>query len=803
MNMKNQTEQRFQSFLTRVRPHRIAVLVNSEDPNWYSSCLGVIEFLTKLWGGSYCVIIPTDGKSIDEEFWTILSSHDPDILYRYQPTGADKKDREPLEFDRAVSQSVKEWASQNGFQEEQARGQVEKSILKSFFDPWTISSELNSEILMRLALFHLEKQPVHNMPDPLLQILAITKGSKPAYPLTSITEVVRAGNKRTQVTQLGVNDATDGMPAPPKLWLAATIGCGDEVYFKELSEQEINPIWTEVNEFYSVDTLIRAGIRPWRHTVDSFPFGLTTAALTSVRTGAARRFELPTIVVVGNSLKDFCLYFNLYWQQGTALWLPPWFIPAEGEYPNRLMIAVGEAEEAAWPEHNEHFVLVSYSVPQDELQKLAETIRGQMSRMSVDVQPINTGIVAMQVRHPSRVHTDGDLGNITTHSLLNNNLPGWFDSPVPRTLKPASPISHRWIVDVTFMGNLIPRHPRMGRLAISGSNLGDVRAGLDCVSYMCPGVGVFGDHMETNLLRPGIHVPDAEEIFRVILDECGYQTMTSDKGRYEAMTVQKFGDLEKTGYALWSDKHRMLLQKYRDKSASAKEQGVFLKEKRRYLDFQSMNKILGRESLTRHVIDEYIEKGVLYRGFIFRCENCSDSAWHSIADVDQTFTCRRCGLRQQFKSTSWKTPDEPSWFYKLDEMVYLMLEHNGHVPLLTLNQLRLRSKDSFLYRPEIRLTQKGSSSMYLELDLCCVADGKLCIGEAKSNDSLEGDKLTPLETAERYRDLALKMGATMVVFSTSADAWNLASRKATRAAFMKHPHIEVLEWTSAMLYGDR
>jgi hypothetical protein len=77
----------------------------------------------------------------------------------------------------------------------------------------------------------------------------------------------------------------------------------------------------------------------------------------------------------------------------------------------------------------------------------------------------------------------------------------------------------------------------------------------------------------------------------------------------------------------------------------------------------------------------------------------------------------------------------------------------------------------------------------------CGADGKLCIGEAKSNDSLEGDKLSPLQTAERYQ------GASIIVFSTSCGAWNQGSRDAIRIAFEGHPHIEVLEWTSATLYG--
>jgi len=98
---------------------------------------------------------------------------------------------------------------------------------------------------------------------------------------------------------------------------------------------------------------------------------------------------------------------------------------------------------------------------------------------------------------------------------------------------------------------------------------------------------------------PSIHVPDAEEIFRVTPDDCDYQAKTSDKGRYEAVGVQKFGDLEKAGYALWSDKHRILLQKYLDNSDSQEgvvDQGVRLKDSRLYLDFQSTHKILGSDN---------------------------------------------------------------------------------------------------------------------------------------------------------------------------------------------------------------
>jgi len=93
-------------------------------------------------------------------------------------------------------------------------------------------------------------------------------------------DVLRAAPKPAQITQIGVNDATDAAVAPPRLWFAATIGCGDDEYFKELFDQQINPVWTTVDE-NNVGGMIGAGIRPWRYTVDAFPMEITTAALTS------------------------------------------------------------------------------------------------------------------------------------------------------------------------------------------------------------------------------------------------------------------------------------------------------------------------------------------------------------------------------------------------------------------------------------------------------------------------------------------------------------------------------------------
>ena len=72
-----------------VRPARVVILVDSADHEWQQTCLRIIELYSWMWGGAHNLIVPTDGKSIDERFWTLLEAFDPDYVYRYWNSGED------------------------------------------------------------------------------------------------------------------------------------------------------------------------------------------------------------------------------------------------------------------------------------------------------------------------------------------------------------------------------------------------------------------------------------------------------------------------------------------------------------------------------------------------------------------------------------------------------------------------------------------------------------------------------------------------------------------------------------------
>ena len=88
----------FKTIHASVRPQRIAILVDKSDEDWQNTCLRVIEFFSRLWGGAYNLIVPTDGKTIDERFWTILETFDPDRLYVYRKSGEDFRLSKPDQY---------------------------------------------------------------------------------------------------------------------------------------------------------------------------------------------------------------------------------------------------------------------------------------------------------------------------------------------------------------------------------------------------------------------------------------------------------------------------------------------------------------------------------------------------------------------------------------------------------------------------------------------------------------------------------------------------------------------------------
>jgi len=316
----------------------------------------------------------------------------------------------------------------------------------------------------------------------------------------------------------------------------------------------------------------------------------------------------------------------------------------------------------------------------------------------------------------------------------------------------------------------------------------------------------MGDDLELQMLRVEIAVPSADTIFRLVLQHAGYQSILSDKGRFASETTLKMGGLDRLVAVMRDEKTASLLRKFLDHSKNQEgvhDQGAMLTDKRRYMDFMAINKILDGEDLTVGIIDDWIARGILYRGFILKCSRCLNTAWFSVENVTQMFTCPRCSTQQQYRRVNWLTTNEPPWHYKLDEIVYQFLHHNGDVALLAVDVLQREAQRRFMYSSELKIRSEANPDKKLEIDICAIVNNKIVVGEAKSNGSLKDDDQKPAQVVAKYRSLAKEMGATAVVFATTEPAWDEASQTAIDTLRLQEPLLWVYNFRGRELMTKR
>jgi hypothetical protein len=786
--------ERFQTVFTRLRPHRVAILTNVDDPMWQETCISILEFLSQVWGGYHSLIIPTNGKTIDTVFWKLLSAFDPDAIYFYVRTLRDVKRWAPAEADAKMEAELAKIRAEDHdhIDEDGLREQMLQWPTANF----TISPELTKELLDRLSPFHFQD---------FFNVMPVRMGDAPGVNLTKVADVVPFVQSPDALFVL-FDNLTAPRQAPPFLWLRAESGIASDRFQKDLSEAGV----TSVPKYMNTETdgtIIGWGIEPWVNLGASAPFSFARLALATVRSLQAHPFAVPNVIVRGDTLKDFCLYYAISRNNGRVLWLPKWFLPAAYEFPANLIAAVRKHERIGRDHHCDYFSLVSMSETTDELRTLEALVRKHMSSLSLNIDDGNDPhYLDRMLKYPAKVYIKKNIDRITTHQIVDDKLPGYFESPVPAIFSEIVANKHRWVGEISFVGHPIPRHPDLGRRVIEG-NVYEARAGIDGVAYPCPGALLMGDDIELQMVRFSVSVPSSDSIFQAVFSECGYNSIISDKGAYASESTKKFGGLHQIVAVLRNPQKKSLLMKFMDDSENkqgVRDQGTFLTDdRRRYLDFGPMSVLLGGDDAAVALIDEWIERQILYRGFIFKCARCSNTAWFSVADLAQEFKCRRCGTLQQYKQQHLIDSQEPRWQYKLDEIVFQLLKHDGEVGLLTVDALRRQSPGNFIYSPEHKLRLEADPKQNMEIDICCIMDNQIIIGEAKSNNSLKANGKKPTQVTAKYEDLAKAMNASSIIFSTTEPEWDEPSRKAIDHLKKHNPLLQIYDYRHEQLYPKK
>ena len=88
--------------------------------------------------------------------------------------------------------------------------------------------------------------------------------------------------------------------------------------------------------------------------------------------------------------------------------------------------------------------------------------------------------------------------------------------------------------------------------------------------------------------------------------------------------------------------------------------------------------------------------------------------------------------------------------------------------ILTLYHIFNEAEDSFIYARETSLKKAGKE---MEIDILCLADGRVTIGEAKMGKLIKDRDYSRRDEFEKYKILAKEIRADRVIFSTLSDGF--------------------------------
>ncbi|MEI7653481.1 MAG: hypothetical protein WCJ70_04395 [bacterium] len=759
----------------------------------------ISEWCTNVWGGGYYLIVPTDRKTIRPEFWTILEKYSPDHIYSYHYTVADLKTANATEYGNIV----KSWGDQLKNQyldmtQETVDEFIEREVENKSRLNNIITQELEQELKNRLSPFYFM--------DHIVQERVSHKVSV-NFPLTDVTKII----SHTDVRRVVVPEYKGNKDV--ELIIESVFGRATPEYEKAMTDQAIKVEHTSpkicIQELVDISVRRKVDLNDYRWKEElrkkplsmgkknDFPnedfFGISPFATSMLKLGYYRKLDDISytdqdnvLLVIGDTIEDFCLYYSLSRVNTNVHWMPESFmkqaaLAVEGKRANKLKAGVAikiiraVSAKIRYGTSEEKIHLTSFSVSLEALSSYMEKIKiifGIADESAKDT---------IQICESVNEHLNGMLHVIEENNYANNHTVVFIDgksidsilTPKPKNFTYINPQILRWITEVIISHYTPPSLHFLGNeiLETGHEKAYPTRASRYGICYECPNIGYFGGDIETNTIRPKINLLEPLEIFRKHFAEAGYTDLRiSDKGGYASISTEKFGSLDEIGSFLSYEKNRNLLWKFvQQKLPESNEHGEIIEmtDKRKYIDFKAISTALGSDEDAVRLIDSFIEKQIFYRGIPLLCIQCRNTDWHNLDDLGSEYKCGRCGKSQIIKQENWREGNEPKWFYKLDEVVYQGLSNNMHVPLLTLYSLKKESRSrnpSFLYIPEVVLI-KGQYK--IELDICCIADGRIVIGEAKKETATAA-------VVDKYANFAkeLKKYPDEVIFSTFADDWS-------------------------------
>jgi len=156
------------------------------------------------------------------------------------------------------------------------------------------------------------------------------------------------------------------------------------------------------------------------------------------------------------------------------------------------------------------------------------------------------------------------------------------------------------------------------------------------------------------------------------------------------------------------------------------EREEFRKMNKRHEEFDTSEEENKKDLLES--LNRLVSSGMFEQGIGVRCYFCGSSFWYSIEELRKEISCKGCQAPIQVSA-------EAKWVYKLNELLKNVISFHGVFPVIwALGELLHRARDSFVYLPSLGLYKNYEAPFpYAEIDIACILDGKLIIGEIKTS----------------------------------------------------------------------
>ncbi|MCU1355895.1 MAG: hypothetical protein JWM89_1313 [Acidimicrobiales bacterium] len=752
-----------------------AVVAFEYETDWVGPAMDVLRWQSGRWGGADGFIAPVRAGTpiVDEHLLRLIALGDPDVVVHRRCLLRDLSD-EQIVSELADGSSISGAA---GLDVATARNQI---------GDLPIGPDLGSEVARTFARWCAPRHPwelddgepisdpmlfSHDCPDPFTAIPLVTGLNARAVafdldgldPMFALLVATRAGLSPDGRREALIRPTEQDLPGLAEWAMTGSIAYGGLPCIDEI----VSGSGTDVTS----DDMYRA-----------LPLPTTEWGLDWLSHPTVHR---TVVVVIGDTPEDHALAVAANHHASLGAWVPARLLGAADEYSaamNRGLAATMLRSRIGGRVSRRLLTSASLSIP--ELQELAAKVPGPPS----DIEYVD--VASLDLRDRRFLGDGGSIGRQSSHPV--STVPDGvsvltsLEPPVPAALAQIEEGS--WFVDVSIDGAPMPpvRSAISGDVLLASPPSSEgmaplIRSSAGGMSYWSHGAMLVlaGWPREATLARPLVRFPGARDVVAALARSVGLRAETSTPGRRAVRVADLWGGHSELAAALRGPTRRLLDGFCPDEPSGPYDHGCAV-DGRGYVAFPSAASLLALAlEEARATLDDLLTRGVLRRGLLLRCGRCDHLHFYGTEEFAQTFACKSCIATNTLTQERWRLPvEEPQWFYALDPLVADLLKDHGDVPILAAHEILSRTQKPGDAAFETNFFEGDSPKPLIEIDFACIVEGRLYLGEAKSNGRLQVRKRSLAKAARRFADITVRLEADQFVVASGSSEWSDATHAA-------------------------